>query len=317
MSPAAAARPELERLREAIHGSSLNQGLLLLGDRWTLSILRAAFLGTRQFEQFRAQLDIPRQTLSQRLKQLVQAGILSGQPYQLKPLRHAYRLTPKGLALYPNVLMSWAWERKWRLGNEQLPRKLLHLACGQRFLPRCVCAQCRETVGSRDVLFRLGRAGPQDQAQGRSRRWSGRLPVPGPAAAGGELALGLSVDRWALMIVASVLLGCRQFDALQQVLSVGSSVLARRLAMLCDSGLLVKQDDLQDARRFIYRLGPASHDLFHYIVTLAHWVQEHHLKGAHSVRLTHRERGHAYRPLVVCDHCLQPLLAREVRFEFA
>jgi DNA-binding HxlR family transcriptional regulator len=80
-----------------------------------------------------------------------------------------------------------------------------------------------------------------------------------------QMGLGLRVDRWAILIVAALFLGIHYFDHLSRVLQIGSSVLTRRLSSMVDSGLLVCQTDLIDARRKIYRLTPASRDLFGYI----------------------------------------------------
>jgi DNA-binding HxlR family transcriptional regulator len=83
----------------------------LLGDRWTLLILREAFYGVSRFEDLRADLGAPRAALSERLERLVGQGILERRPYQEEKsrLRHEYRLTPKGreLALVLIALMQW------------------------------------------------------------------------------------------------------------------------------------------------------------------------------------------------------------------
>ena len=102
-----AVRPDVDRLHAALMGSSVNIGLLLLFDRWTIMILRSAFLGARHFDKFQKSLDVPKQTLSLRLKELIKNGILCTQPQMSTPSRLQYRLTKKGLALYPMLLMSW------------------------------------------------------------------------------------------------------------------------------------------------------------------------------------------------------------------
>jgi len=310
---------DLDRLRDAIIGSPLNHGLHLIGDRWSLSVIRAAFLGARQFEQFRQQLDIPKQTLSQRLKELVRLEILSPHPYQTNPVRLDYRLTDKGRALYPNVLMSWAWERKWNADHSALPARLTHKTCGKRFLPACVCAACRQGASLHDMTPVLSLDPVMAPLPPRSRRWSGKLPGDSGAVDSGDsrlLAFGLTVDRWSLLVICALYLGCHRFDQLQYVLAVGSSVLANRLGLLCDTGLLLRQPDLHDGRRFIYRLTPASHDLFHYVVTLSRWVSERHYATGSTVGLLHRDCGHAFLPDVVCDQCGARLLASDVRFDY-
>ena len=80
---------------------SVARALSVVGERWTMLILRDAFLGTRRFDQFQKNLGVTRHRLSERLTKLVDHGVLTKVPYQERPLRHEYRLTRKGLGLYP------------------------------------------------------------------------------------------------------------------------------------------------------------------------------------------------------------------------
>jgi DNA-binding HxlR family transcriptional regulator len=308
--------PPRRNLGYAVNGSLLDHGLRLIGDYWSLNILRDAFLGVRQFEQFHESLGIPRQTLSERLRHLVVSGLFRVVQYQSNPVRHEYRLTEKGLALYPNVLATWIWSRKWDVSGDRLPRRLLHRRCGHRFVPECVCGHCHRPAGLRDVDPVISSKGGAVPAPARSRRWpSGRAQSGKVADRHRRLAFGASVDRWSLLIVATIYLGCHRFDEIQSALSLGTSVLAGRLAALCESGLLLRQPDLGDGRRFVYRLGPPGRDLFQHIVTLSAWVRAHHLNTPGTLSLRHRACGHAFRPEMVCSRCGEVLQAREVAFE--
>ena len=124
--------------------------------------------------------------------------------------------------------------------------------------------------------------------------------------------MGLRVDRWAILIVSSVLLGCHYFDQISHVLGIGSSVLARRLASMVDSGLLICQADVGDARRKIYRLTPASRDLFGYIMCFSNWASRHHFQQPSSIVPTHKACGRLFVPAVVCSHCSGTLNPQEV-----
>ena len=88
---------------------SLARTLSVVGDRWTLLVLRECFLGVRRFDEFEKRLGITRHVLAERLKKLVDAGVLSKQAYQQRPLREEYRLTEKGHDLYPAVLARGNW----------------------------------------------------------------------------------------------------------------------------------------------------------------------------------------------------------------
>lgn len=86
------------------------RGLSVIGDRWTMLVLRDCFLGFRRFEQIQERLGITRHVLADRLRKLEASGVLRREPYQDRPLRHEYRLTEKGKALYPTLvsLIDWA-----------------------------------------------------------------------------------------------------------------------------------------------------------------------------------------------------------------
>lgn len=85
----------------------------ILGDWWTPLVIRQAFLGSRRFEQFSDQLGIPRNVLTDRLNRLIDEGILERRAYQDRPVRHEYRLTDKGIALYPVIVSLLEWGNQW------------------------------------------------------------------------------------------------------------------------------------------------------------------------------------------------------------
>src|SRR5690554_8139920 len=95
---------------------SLARALSVVGDQWTLVILRDCFLGVRRFDDLEKRLGITRHVLADRLKKLVEHGVLYKTPYQQKPVREEYRLTEKGLALHPVVMALRSEER--RVGKE-------------------------------------------------------------------------------------------------------------------------------------------------------------------------------------------------------
>ena len=289
--------------------STLSHGLQVLGDRWTVALILGAFLGVRRFEAWQARLNIPRHTLTERLNALMELGLMEQRPYQERPLRQAYHLTEKGLALYNHVLMMWVWERRWGSRQLALPQRLVHKTCGHAFTPQLVCASCGEKVGVHDLTMSL-KVNPALLAAPASRQRSARLS----AGESAQMGLGLRVDRWALLIISAVLLGCHYFDQLSHVLRIGSSVLTRRLAGMVDSGLLICQPDLNDARRKIYRLTPASRDLFGYIICFSSWASRHHFHQPSSIRPTHKACGKPLLPNVVCSHCAEPLHPGDVTF---
>jgi DNA-binding HxlR family transcriptional regulator len=137
---------------------SLARTLAAIGDRWTLLILRDAFLRVRRFEDFEKSLKIARRVLSERLALLVQEGILQKVPYQDRPIRYEYRLTDKGLDLYPAILSLVHWGDKHYAGQEGPPILHTHLKCGHDFRSVLTCSECGEALAARDVTARSKRA---------------------------------------------------------------------------------------------------------------------------------------------------------------
>lgn len=127
------------------------RSLAVVGDRWTILILRNAFLRTRRFDDFQAQLGITRHLLANRLAKLVRLGVLAKVPYQERPLRHEYRLTDMGRDWYSVQLALVAWGDKWMAGPAGPSVEYVHQTCGHRFRPTVVCSECRETIDPRAV----------------------------------------------------------------------------------------------------------------------------------------------------------------------
>ncbi len=312
-------RPDLDLTRDALASSTLSHGLLVLGDRWTVSVLLGAYLGVRRFDEWHERLGIPRSTLSERLRKLVDLGLLRQRLYQQRPMRHGYHLTRAGLQLYDHVLMIWAWERRWGTRAGVLPAGLRHRTCGHLVTPSLACSACGDEVNMRDLDFTL-QVNPMLLARVAESGRSARITAPQGARDGVSagaapklgMGLGLRVDRWSLLIVTAVLLGCHYFDQLQHVLGIAASVLARRLAGMVEAGLLVAQPDRHDARRVVYRLTPASRDLFGYIVCFSSWAARFHFHTESSIAPRHRGCGQPFIGQAVCDHCRTALVPWEV-----
>lgn len=133
------------------------RALAAVGDRWTLLILRDAFLQVRRFDEFQARLGIARRVLAERLAGLVADAILEKSAYQQRPTRYEYRLTAKGLALYPVILSLVHWGDAFYAGADGPPMRHQHKTCGHDFRSVLACSECGEPVGARDVLVH-GRA---------------------------------------------------------------------------------------------------------------------------------------------------------------
>lgn len=135
---------------------SLSRTLSVIGDRWTLLILRDCFLGIRRFDGFEKRLGVTRHVLADRLKKLVEAGVLVRVAYQQRPLREEYRLTEKGRDLHPVILTLVHWGDKHMADERGAPVLHRHKGCGSIMRPVVVCSECGEAVGARDVQVEAG-----------------------------------------------------------------------------------------------------------------------------------------------------------------
>jgi len=117
--------------------------LEVVGDPWTLLILRDAFRGVRRFEQWQERLGVARNVLAARLKSLVKHGVLETRRYCERPPRHEYLLTAKGQDLRGVLLTMADWGNRHVYGDAA-PVTFIHDHCGQPFRPKLVCAECGE-----------------------------------------------------------------------------------------------------------------------------------------------------------------------------
>jgi DNA-binding HxlR family transcriptional regulator len=137
-------RPGLELL-ERNRPCSIARTLMVMGDWWSGLIVRECFFGTRRFDDFQRRLDIAPNILSQRLRRLVQLGILAKVADGSWAVRHEYRLTEKGLDLYPVPLAIMTWGRRW-LGPAESDTTLTHTPCGADLQVELSCGACAEPI---------------------------------------------------------------------------------------------------------------------------------------------------------------------------
>lgn len=133
---------------------SIARSLELIGERWTLLIIRDAFLGIRRFDDLQRSLGIARNVLQGRLERLIEGGILERVRYQERPERFEYRLTEKGVDLWPVVVSLLHWGDKHVAGEAGPPVILEHRDCGGAVNDRRICDKCGALLGPRDVKAR-------------------------------------------------------------------------------------------------------------------------------------------------------------------
>jgi len=138
---------------------SVAQALSVVGDRWTMLVLKEAFMRVRRFEDFLDRTGAPRPVLADRLKTLVDNGVLERRRYSERPDRFEYRLTEKGRDLWPVVVSLLRWGDKWMTGSEGPPVEVTHKGCGHAVHPELACPECGEWVEATDMEAKARREG--------------------------------------------------------------------------------------------------------------------------------------------------------------
>lgn len=134
---------------------SIASTLAIIGDRWTLLVLRDIFRGVRRFSQLQADLGIAKNILSDRLQKLMDHGVIEQVPYQERPLRNEYHLTAKGVDLSPSLVALMHWGDRW-YAEGGAPTVLVHAQCGTALEQTTVCPACEAHVKPGDIRSRPG-----------------------------------------------------------------------------------------------------------------------------------------------------------------
>ncbi len=134
---------------------SVAQCLEVVGEWWSMLIIRDAFLGVRRFDEFQGRLGISRNILNQRLGHLVEAGVLAKVPYSERPPRSEYRLTDKGRDLWPVLTTMREWGDR-HAAPDGPPLEVVHTACNHVAHTVLTCSACGQPFGPRDGRAEAG-----------------------------------------------------------------------------------------------------------------------------------------------------------------
>ena len=139
---------------------SLAKSLEVIGERWSLLIVRDVMNGNRRFSGIQESLGVARNVLSARLQRLIDEEILERRAYQESPPRYEYFLTEKGIDLWPSLIALMGWGDRHSDDPAGPPLRIVHKHCGGAVTDRGICESCGEVLTARDAE-----------------------PVPGPGAA--------------------------------------------------------------------------------------------------------------------------------------
>lgn len=293
-------------------GNPVARAIALIGDAWTLLILREAFYGVRRFNLWRERLGIPPTILTDRLQRLTTAGVLNQDP-----VSRGYRLSEMGRDLYGVAVLQGQWERDYARPSYQ-ERYALHL------FDRVSAAPIQPGVLTREHGFALDRrrvrfepgpglepiAAPTTRRR-RIRDTSANRPVL-------ERSVEIIGDYWSLALISAQFFRVRRFDEFGPATGIATNVLSDRLSRLIAENILERVVYQHAPIRFEYRLAEAGRGLFPLIMAIHGWSERWLCPpDASPLSLFDRETNVRITP-VVCDlNTGLRLDPRQVRWEMA
>jgi DNA-binding HxlR family transcriptional regulator len=293
--------------------SSIGRAVQLLGDRWTLLILRDAFLHRRRrFAQWREALGVPDSVLSVRLRDLVEGGVFVRVPYESAPPREEYRLTEAGLDLWRILIAMWAWEKRWANRPDVLP-SLVHLECRENTSPVLACGGCGEEVGARDVVPEVGPGGSLYlTAPPRFRRRSSKESEPTDPQLLYPETMAILGDRWSGVVLALAYMGVRRFVDFERAAGASPTVISDRLRTLTELEVLRHGNTAE------YRMTEKGLGFFPVLALVIDWAERWLGREEEpALRLAHGACGEHLVPVLRCDRCGEELRRRGVQFSLA
>ena len=303
--------------------SAAQRTIAVVGDAWTLRILRSVFRGQRRYGDFLQSFGVSRAVLTDRLTKLVGHGVLlrdvsgGGHP--------EYRLTERGLDLWSLFVAMWLWQIDWGTAQDpdtwapDVPRlQLAHTGCGQTMRPALRCQNClglvtpfETQVDPRPVLASPASAVPPTAAS-KFRRVRQAAPAGADPARPSQRLVRMVGDRWNNAVVAAAFRGTRLFSQFQEDLRIGPAQLSDRLSELQQLGIL--QARSYGGTRQEYRLTKSGIALYPLTLEMVRWGNRWLWHEGHPLTIRHLPCGHTLDARWHCGACDQVLLRETVRF---
>lgn len=296
--------------------SRTGRALALLGDYWTLLILQRIFMGQRRYSQLHEALGVSESILANRMKTLVEGGLLVKAPYGDQRIRYEYRLSSAGKATWRIYVAAWIWERTWLDEAAERRPDLIHSLCGRASRPVLVCGKCATPVSARDTSVRR---------TGSSLAYVRSLPRRHQQSRTAQRADGFSLhsttmellgDRWNTALMAAAVIGLRRFSDFERFLDIPPAVLSARLARFIELGMLRVQTLAGSGARTEYRLTEVGRAFSGVLIELVRWADENIRSGeVNTIEIVHDACGRKLKPEFACDKCRELLRRTEVHFE--
>ena len=271
---------------------AVRQGADVVCDRWSLSLIIAAFLGDTKFAEFERRTGIASRLATMRLRTLVEQGIMVRLPYSIRPLRHEYRLTIMGEAFRAVVIQMVRWERNWN--GAVMPGDMVAQLCGARLEPVMSCRACGAVVTARDISLKVSRS---DLAQKPVKQALHRRSIISESPDGSGLqhfheSLDVFGDKWGIEILVCAFTGIRRFNDFRTCTDISANILSDRLGRLTEARLLRNPDGPGEPG---YRLTAKGFDAYGVLVALQDWSDNWLSQRYRSpVKLIHEKCGQLF-----------------------
>lgn len=228
--------------------------------------------------------------------------MLAAVPYQDRPRRLEYVLTPRGLDMWPVLVCIWAWEARW-VADQPVIRDV---HCGQLGQPLMTCGHCAEVVAARDVHGEFGPSGSWTRSVPHAttrRRSTGSQQDPGLLLE----TTALVGNRWSAALLGAAFFGARRFGEFQQRMGAPAAIVADRLRVFCAHEVLRAEDST-------YRLTDKGRAFFPVVLSSIHWAQRW-FPAPEGPAMVFHHREHSFTPQLTCDRCTKPLSGTEIVIE--
>ncbi|TWE07874.1 winged helix-turn-helix transcriptional regulator [Rudaeicoccus suwonensis] len=285
----------------------------IIGDEWTLWIVRMGLNGITQYNEWLNAGPISSSVLNSRLNRLVETDIMQRVEYTSRPVRHDYVLTARGRSMWPVLLTMWDWERVWVHSPDAHLPLMQHTLCEQVFSPVLRCEACDEQVAARDLTATEGPSGGWDRsipaAATRRRSHSGHRPD-----AVIDQTMAMIGNRWSVALLGSVFLGATRFGQFEQQMGAPPTIVAERLRTFCDIGVLDKTPSAQRSDWTDYRLTEKGRAFFPVVASVLEWGQRwFRAPEGPALRIVHRQCRRTFHPRLTCSVCQAGLRGHSVR----
>lgn len=289
---------------EAANGppsTSLRRALGVLGDPWTMLILKEAYNGTRRFGDFQRNLNIPKQTLSLRLASLCQNEMLYRRYLNANAGTVLYVPTPKTFDLREAMYSIWLWHRANPGPVEALPFDLIHTACGHVLSATFCCTACDGPVTTGSLTIQRTEPEQVDpEPRPRLSRRNEQAVTAASEEGGGMIAASLVGDIVCNEILYRLAQGPLHLLGLSRELQIGQLVLRNRLNMLLDLGLI---DERKEGRLSVFLLLKRAEDFWPLILSIAAWGDRWCNRDMPPPEVRIHECGALLDGRFRCDHC--------------